>query len=180
MATRGAFAILFGLTVLLWRSIGLGALVTLFGVYACLDGIAAIAWGVRASRQRLEGWPVVVEGIVSVALGIVVVMAPFQAGRFVDVIAVWALVTGVLEIVAALPPTHGATAPWSLAAAGVWSIFLSLLVVSLPHALTDTLVDAIGVYALVFGVLVCFAAFRGRPAMAPVLRRRENETWTTR
>ena len=47
---------------------------------------------------------------------------------------------------------------WSLAVAGTWSLFLSLLVVSLPHAVTDALVSAIGAYALGFGVLVSIAA----------------------
>jgi hypothetical protein len=37
---------------------------------------------------------------------------------------------------------------WSLAVACTWSHFLSLLVVGLPHVVTDALVRAIGAYAL--------------------------------
>ncbi len=72
------------------------------------------------------------------------------------------------------------TGHWFLAAAGAWSIFLAVLILGLPHALTDDLVNAIGVYALVFGVLVSVAAFMLRKAVPPILLRRVNPTWMTR
>jgi uncharacterized membrane protein HdeD (DUF308 family) len=50
--------------------------------------------------------------------------------------------------------------------------FLSLLVVSLPHAVTDAMVSAIGAYALGFGVLVSIAAFNNASrAAAPAVSR---------
>jgi uncharacterized membrane protein HdeD (DUF308 family) len=54
-------------------------------------------------------------------------------------------------------PQH-VTGHWALAAAGAWSIFLAVLILRLPHAVTDRLVNAVGVYALIFGVLVATAA----------------------
>jgi len=168
MAVRGGFGILLGLAVLLWPRVGLGEVVTLFGTYAVLDGISAAAWAVRASRRPLEGWPVVLEGVVSVALGVVALRFPFEAARFAHVIAVWALVTGGLEILAAVRPPRGVAGHWFLAAGGAWSVFLAVLILSLPYALTDDLVNAIGVYALVFGVLVSVAAFMLRKVVRPL------------
>ena len=183
VAVRGGLGILMGLAVLLWPSVRLGELVALFGTYAVLDGIWAAAWAVRASRRPLEGWPVVLEGIVSVAVGVVALGFPFESARvvhIVHVIATWGLVTGILEILGAVRPPGGVAAHWFLAAGGVWSIFLAVLILSLPHALTDQLVDAIGVYVLVFGILVSVAAFTLRKTVPPVLLRRANHTWTTR
>jgi uncharacterized membrane protein HdeD (DUF308 family) len=77
-------------------------------------------------------------------------------------------------------PAGGVAAHWFLAAGGLWSIFLAVLILSLPYALTDQLVDAIGVYVLVFGVLVSVAAFSLRKVVPPVLLRRAKHTWTTR
>ena len=179
MAIRGGLAMLFGLAVLLWPDIGLGGLVTLFAAYAVVDGSVAVGSGVLASRRQREGWPVVLEGVLSIALGVVALMFPWEAGRFVHVIAAWGLLIGLVEIFAALRAPRGVPRHWSLAAAGAWSLFLSLLVVGLPHAVTNNLVDAIGVYALGFGVLVSLAAFKVRSAVALAPRGPASHTWTT-
>jgi len=180
VAVRGGLGILMGLAVLLWPSVRLGELVALFGTYAVLDGIWAAAWAVRASRRPLEGWPVVLEGIVSVAVGIVALGSPFESAGFVHMIATWGLVTGILEILGAVRLPCGVAAHWFLAAGGLWSIFLAVLILSLPYALTDQLVDAIGAYVLVFGILVSVAAFWLRRVVPPVLLRPARHTWTTR
>ncbi len=158
-AVRGGLGILLGLTLLLLPRVGLGEVVALFGIYAVLDGLCAVASAVRVSRVPLEAWPVALEGVVSVVLGVVALGAPFEAAGFVRVIAIWGLVTGILEIVGAMRLPRGVEGHWFLATGGVWSIFLAMLLLGLPHAVTDYLVRAIGVYALVFGALVTVAAF---------------------
>ena len=179
MAVRGSLGILLGATVLLWPAVGLGELVTLFGLYALLDGMAATAWAIRVSRWVFKSWPVLVEGIFSVVLGVSALAGPFQSARFAHVVALWALVTGILEILAAARLSH-ATARWFLAAGGAWSIFLAGFALSLPHALTDHLVIAVGVYALVFGFLVLLGAFTlGRPER-PALVRPIDQRWMAR
>jgi len=52
--------------------------------------------------------------------------------------------------------------------------------VSLPHAVTDSLVDAIGVYALVFGVLVSAVAVFLHRVAPRVTVRSVDHTWTMR
>ncbi len=104
--------------MLLSLRVGVGELVVLCGSYAVLDGIWAVAWAVRTSRRPLEGSPVVLEGALSVAVGIVALGFPFEAAAFVHVIAPWGVVTGMLEIVSALRLPHPVTGDWALAAAG--------------------------------------------------------------
>jgi uncharacterized membrane protein HdeD (DUF308 family) len=163
MAARGSLSIGLGLAVLLWPAPGLGELVVLFGIYALLDGIAAATWAVRAARRSLDGWPVLLEGVYSVGLGVVALGFPFQSAAFVRAVALWGFVTGTLEMLAALYPARRmALPPWFLAAGGAWSVFLAVLVFGLPHAFTPGVALAIGVYALVFGVLVSLGAFTFR------------------
>jgi uncharacterized membrane protein HdeD (DUF308 family) len=163
MAARGSLSIGLGLAVLLWPAPTLGELVVLFGIYALLDGIAAATWAVRVSRRSLGDWPLLlVEAAFSVGLGVVALGFPLQSALFVQVVAVWGFVTGALEVLSALVLARRAAAHWFLVAAGAWSLFLAVLVLSLPHALTEGLVIAFGVYALVFGALVSLAALRLR------------------
>jgi len=80
-------------------------------------------------------------------------------------IAVWGLLTGVLKIVAAaLLPREGA-GYWLLATGGVFSLFLALLILMLPHASQAYVVCALGVYALAFGALLVGAAVSLRKAL---------------
>jgi len=180
LTARGGLGILLGLVVLLSPRVGVGELVVLFGSYAFLDGIWAVGWAVRASRHSLEGWPVVLEGALSVAVGIVALGFPFEGAAFVRVIAPWGVVTGMLEILAALRIPQHVTGHWALAAAGAWSIFLAVLILRLPHAVTDSLVNAVAMCALIFGVLVSTAAILIRHGAPRVLVPSDAHTWTTR
>jgi len=180
MAVRGGLGIVLGLAVLLWPTVGLGELVALFGVYAVLDGIVAAFSAIRVSRRGIEAWPVLLEGLFSIGLGVVALGDPFQSARFVYVVALWGVVTGILEILAALRFVSGLAPRLCLAAGGAWSIFLAVFVLALPHALTEQLVSAIGVYALVFGVLVSIAAFRLRRAVPVTMIRTVDQRWTAR
>ena len=163
MAVRGSLSIVLGLAVLLWPAPRLGELVVLFGIYALLDGSAAATWAVGVSRRSLGDWRLLLaESAFSVGLGVVALGFPLQSALFVLVVALWGFVTGTLEVLSALVLARRAAAHWFLVASGAWSLFLAVLVLSLPRALTQGLVIAIGVYALVFGVLVSLAAFRLR------------------
>jgi len=163
MVVRGGLGIVLGATILLRSAVGVGDLVMLFGMYALLDGMAAAAWATRVSHRLAESWPVLLEGIFSAGLGVFALVKPFQAAPFAHVVALWALVTGILEILAARLPREAGTR-WPLAAGGVWSIFVAVFVLSLPYALTEHLVTAIGVYVLVFGIVVFLSYFTfGRP-----------------
>jgi uncharacterized membrane protein HdeD (DUF308 family) len=170
MAIRGGLAIVFGLSVLLWPGLTLSSVVLIFGVYAVLDGVWTIGAGARASAWLLDAWPVVLEGAVSVALGLLALMWPFVPRRFLYVLAGWGLITGVLELVAAARLPREGAGHWLLGTAGFSSLFLAGLILLLPHADNDFVVRIIATYAQVFGVVLLLAAIffaRGEAAVGP-------------
>jgi uncharacterized membrane protein HdeD (DUF308 family) len=163
VACRGGLAILFGLSVLLWPNLKLNVLVTLFAAYAFLDGVYTLASVfLRVSPHSLEWWPVALEGAVGVALGVLVIVWPFVSHRMTHTIAFWGIVTGVLEVVVAWRLPRELAAHWFMAMGGIASLFLAVLVLILPHAVTSDVAWALGAYALVFGVLASLAALRLR------------------
>jgi uncharacterized membrane protein HdeD (DUF308 family) len=84
---------------------------------------------------------------------------PLVPRQLVVAIAVWGLLTGALEIVAAARLPREGAGYWLLATGGVFSLFLGALILMLPHASQPYIVGALGVYALAFGaVLVATAA----------------------
>jgi uncharacterized membrane protein HdeD (DUF308 family) len=165
VAVRGVLAVLFGLTLALWRDATLPVVVVAFGAYALLDGLWAIASVLavavpRGEQRALEVWAVVLEGLLGVGVGVLALGWPLVSGEFVTVLALWAAATGALEIFTAALLPRATVAPWLLGTAGVLSVFLAVLVVLVPRADGAGTVGLIALYAIAFGVLLSAAALR--------------------
>jgi len=158
MAIRGVLAIAFGVSIVVWPSVTLSIVVLLFSVYAILDGAWTISAGTRTSTRAFDAWPLLLEGAVSVGLGLVALAWPFVPRQFVYVLAAWGLITGVLELVAAIRLPRSAAGHWLLGTAGVSSLFLAALALLLLHADDDFIMRVMAAYALVFGTVLLLAA----------------------
>ncbi len=158
VGARGLLACLFGLAVLLQPGLSLNLLIATFGVYAVLDGAWAIASALWVSRISFAMWPVLFEGVVSLGVGWLALGWPLVPRDAVRAIAAWGLLTGVLELVAAARLPRRSAGYWLLLTGGVFSLFLALLILMLPHALEPSVARAVGVYALFFGALLVAAA----------------------
>jgi len=162
LALRGIFAVLLGLAALVLPGVTLAVLVALFGAYAFVDGVLAIIAGVRAAERHERWWSLVLKGLAGIVAGIVAFVWPaVTALALLYLIAGWAIVTGVLEIVAAVH-LHRAHGEWLLILNGVLSILFGFIVIVWPGAGLLTLLWMIGVYAIVFGAGLLFLAFRLR------------------
>jgi uncharacterized membrane protein HdeD (DUF308 family) len=164
MAGRGVLAVLFGAAIALWRIPVLDAVLVSFGTYAIADGILAIASVLRAARPRTAGRPIALEGIVSVVLGVLAFTWPIFPRRVIGLLVAWGLLTGILEIVAAMRLPRELAAHWLVGTGGASSIFLALVVLALPHAGSGRVALALAAYAIVFGVVMLFASVRFRLA----------------
>ena len=164
MAARGVLAVLFGAVIALWRIPVFDAVVVSFGTYAIADGILAIVAAVRAARPRLAGWPIALEGVISIVLGVLVFVSPHLPRRAIVVLVAWGLLTGICEVVAATILPRALAAHWFVATGGAFSIFLALVVLALPHAGSDRVALVLAGYAIVFGIVLSLASLRFRRA----------------
>jgi uncharacterized membrane protein HdeD (DUF308 family) len=158
VGARGVLAILFGLALLLRPATPLNLVVALFGLYATLDGAWAIASALWVTRMSFAAWPVLFEGLASLAVGALALGWPLVPRELVQAIAAWGLTTGVLEIIAAARLPRAGAGCWLLATGGMFSVFLAVVILILPHASRTSVVGALGVYALAFGALLLSAA----------------------
>jgi uncharacterized membrane protein HdeD (DUF308 family) len=170
VSLRGLAGILFGIITLLAPGISLAALVLLFGAYAFADGVLTIITAIRR-RGADRWWLLLLNGLVGIAAGILTLLWPgITALALLYVIAAWALVTGVLEIAAAIRLRKAITGEWLLALSGVLSIALGVMLVLWPGAGALAIVIWIGAYALVFGVLLLALGLRLRGLGSPRAR----------
>jgi len=159
----GDAAIIFGILALAWPGLAGFALVILFGAYAFVDGVFAIISAIRAAETHERWVALALEGIVGLVIAAIVFFAPGAAafGLYIT-IAIWAVVTGIFEIVAAIELRKVMPNDWLLLLAGICSIVFGILMVAFPLAGALALLWLIGAYAIVFGVILLAFALRLR------------------
>jgi uncharacterized membrane protein HdeD (DUF308 family) len=163
LAVRGAVAIIFGLIALLLPGLTLVALVILFGAYSLVDGVFAVAAAVRAAETHHRWVWLLVEGVAGILTGIVTFLWPgITAFVLLYLIAIWAFVTGILEVIAGFHLRGHLLNEWMLILGGVASVIFGVLLIVQPLAGALALAWLIGAYALVFGILMLMLAFRMR------------------
>jgi len=165
LVLRGVSAIVFGVLAFLWPGVTIEVLILFFGVYMLVDGVFTVVAAV-GGRAHTEHWVLLLcEGLLGIGVGIVTWIAPVVAGiALLMYVAAWALVTGVLEIVAAIRLRREIAGEFWLALSGVLSIGFGVLLVAFPLAGALTLVWVLGGYAVAFGIVLIVLGFRVRGA----------------
>jgi uncharacterized membrane protein HdeD (DUF308 family) len=160
---RGIIAIVFGVVAFIWPGATLFALVMLFGFYALVDGFIALAAGLTHTRDSPRWWVFLLEGLVGIAAGVATLIWPgVTTLALLGMIAAWAILTGILEIAAAIRLRRAITNEWRLAAGGLLSVALGIALILQPMAGSLVIVWTIGAYALLFGVMWILLGFRLR------------------
>jgi len=163
LAIRGMAAALFGLLAFVWPGLTVLTLIFLFGIYAVINGVLALAVAYNARKGDGRFGSLIIEGVLSILVGIIAFAMPgITALSLLVLIAVWAIVTGIFEIVAAVRLRKVVSHEWLLIIAGLASLAFGVMVTLMPGAGALALVWWIGAYALAFGVLLMMVAFRMR------------------
>ena len=103
LGLRGMVAVLFGWAALVWPGATLAALALLFGAYALVDGLLALVVSLLDPDEFDRGWVLLLKGLAGIATGVLTYLWPsVTAQALVYLIAAWAILTGALEVVAAI------------------------------------------------------------------------------
>jgi uncharacterized membrane protein HdeD (DUF308 family) len=168
LVVRGLLGVLFGLLAFSHPGTTLAVLIAFFGAYALIDGIMAIYFAFQAPREHVQVWPFILEGLVGILAGIGAFVAPLVTAVALEtLIAAWAFVTGIFELIAAFRLRHVISGEWILALTGIFSILAGIALWAYPVAGLAAIVMVIGAYALVFGLLLISLGLRIRAWGAP-------------
>jgi uncharacterized membrane protein HdeD (DUF308 family) len=158
---RGVLAV--GLGVFAWArpDIFWASLVLVFGIYAVVDGLFAIA--AAFSGDSRDRWSHLLEGVLGIVAGGIVFFYPGQAGTaIVIVIGIWAVVTGALEMVSSVRLRREIDDEWLLGFGGLLSIVLGVILVARPRFGEVTTTYVLGTYGIVFGAMLILLGLRLR------------------
>jgi uncharacterized membrane protein HdeD (DUF308 family) len=168
LALRGVLAIVFAAIAFSQPGITLHALVWVWGAYAIVDGVLSLVLSGRAAEDRQPWGMLLLGGIAGIAAGIIAFVWPgITALALIYLIAGWAIVTGLLEIAAAIALAPILEGEWLLGLSGVLSVLLGALIMARPGAGLIAWVWMIGVYALLYGVFMLALGFRVRALGQP-------------
>ena len=170
---RGLAAIIFGILALVWPNTTLIVLIAIFGAYALIDGVIAVYLAIRGREiNRNWGW-LLVEGIAGILIGLLTFRWPgVTALVLLAFIAAWAIITGAMEILQAIELRRVINNEWLLILSGAASVIFGLLLIIFPSSGALALIWLIGIYAIIFGVLLLALAWRlrqmGQGRAAPI------------
>ncbi|HYZ86248.1 MAG TPA: DUF308 domain-containing protein [Bryobacteraceae bacterium] len=162
LVIRGLMALVLALITGKWPAMSLRSLLLVFGGYALVDGLVAMAGAMRSAESGKRWTPLIVEGVT----GILTAFAAFSWPSPFDLsvtylIAAWALVTGVLEVMTGLRLRKSLAGEWLLTLSGFSSITLGILMLTIRVA--ADVARLVGIYAFIFGIMLLALGFRLRP-----------------
>jgi len=131
------------------------------------DGILGV-WSAVAGRKEHEHWWVMLlGGLLGIAVGVLTFLAPgVTALVLLFYIAIWAIATGVLQLVIAVRLRKEIRGELLLVLGGLASVLFGILLVVRPEAGALAVLWLIATYAVFFGVLLVMLALKVRSVAA--------------
>ncbi len=158
--TRGYFAILFGIFMLVWTPTTIAVLISFFGAYVLLDGVIVAVLALRMFGKK-DWWMLLLEGIAGITLGTVTFAWPWLATLiFLYGIAAWAMITGIIEIAIAFELKRVLHKDPLLAMGGAVSFLAGMFVMIFPEAGAIALIWLLGLFLIAIGILLLVLSFR--------------------
>jgi len=161
LLVRGLLAVALGIAAIFWPKATLELLVRLIGLYVLFDGIVSLVGAFRA--RELSAY--LVPGLISVAIGVILLFWPDVTGRLLLIIVgIWALFQGVTLFWAGRQTdANDPERSLAMTIGGVAAIAGVILVIW-PGTGSVAISWVIGIAALLVGALLIFLAQRVRQA----------------
>jgi uncharacterized membrane protein HdeD (DUF308 family) len=163
LALRGLIAVVFGVLAFMWPGATLITLVWLFGAFAMVNGLLSLVLAAKTPKGYPRVGSLLLGGLLGILAGFLAFVMPgITALSLLILIAAWAIVTGVMELVVAVRLRKIITNEWLLILAAIASVGFGVILLLQPAAGALALIWLIGAWALVFGILLMILAFRMR------------------
>jgi uncharacterized membrane protein HdeD (DUF308 family) len=169
---RGILALLLGIGAIAFPLSAVFAFTMVFAAYCLVDGIASLVAGSRGAHERGHRWgSMVFSGIVGILIGFLFLVMPMiatftYAFLAVVMLAAWSIITGILEIAAAIRLRREMEGEWLLGVSGAISVILGIAIIALviPNSAATILTAAwlIAIFAFASGIVLIAQSLRLR------------------
>lgn len=157
----GALAVVFGIVATLFPVGTAITLVIMWGVYALVDGVAAVVMAFRPDGAKARLF-LLVTGVIGIFAGLFAIFRPItSAVALAWVLGIWLIVRGVMEIAGAFG-TRAAGPRWLTVLGGIFWIIAGVLMVSFPDVAALSISLWIGILAIVWGIVLLIVGWQVR------------------
>ena len=160
MALRGLLTAAFGVAILVWPVITIDIIVILFGVFAFTSGTFNVLAAIRYHAGEESRGVFILQGIAGIMVGIVTFVYPAATEMALFfLIVIWAMVTGILEILVALRLPPAVNGKMLIGVSGVLSVMFALVLLVRPWEGVLVVIWIIGFYAVLVGAMLIGLSF---------------------
>jgi uncharacterized membrane protein HdeD (DUF308 family) len=160
---RGMCFIVAGVIAMMWPGITQASLVALFALFAFIDGAVSVVLGMRGEPDGTIWWTMIFLGVLALAAGILAIAWPgLTLLVLLTIIAWFAIIRGLFEIVAAVKLRKVIDDEWVLGLSGAASILFGVLLMARPDKGLLVIALLIGAFMTALGVLAVALSLRLR------------------
>jgi uncharacterized membrane protein HdeD (DUF308 family) len=172
LLVRGIFAVAFAVFVFLFlplapaplvRQLAFAGLVVVFALFAIVSGIITLVAAVRGAGRGGAAWLLLADGVAVTAGGLLIALTPWLTlEHLIQVIAMVALLIGLLEIAAGMHLRRHITDEWLLISSGVISAAFAASLLLTHAGSTQTVLTWTALYAFASGLAMTGFSLRLR------------------
>jgi len=169
LIVRGIVSVVIGIVAFVFPGVTIAALVVIFGIYAVIDGVTNLMIGLTRRAGHGSPWLHALQGVAGIGAGVLTFVWPgVTALALIFFMGAWAIVTGALELVAAIKLRKEIHGEWLLALSGLLSIAFGLLLLLFPFAGAVGISWVLATYAMVGGFVLIALGVRLRSVLVAV------------
>jgi uncharacterized membrane protein HdeD (DUF308 family) len=148
----------FGLAAIFYPEVVIGIAVAFFGILALIFGAFTLIIAASFGSGSINSKILLVSGVVSGLIGIVAIVFPSAtAGVFALLIALWAILRGISDILFSFTHEGDSLSRLVFAISGLFAFFFGILLLLEPDPVARLLVQLLGYFVLAYGILTFFA-----------------------
>ncbi len=159
---RGLASLVFGILAFIYPGMTLAVVVTIFGIYALVDGLLGL-WGAFSGGSEGRSMGGMVTALAGIAAGLFCLIWRDQAAVYVVLlIGLWYVAAGLLQLAGAMVLRNDIDNAGMLALGGAIGAALGLLIMFYPKDATTAILWIIAATAVVVGLILLFFGWKLR------------------
>ena len=160
LVINGLVAILIGVFLLFFDPDQMKILMVYFGIAIVVIGAILLLSGIRHIKQNKSAGMLIVESILTGVVGLVMIIFPdFSLKFFLIIVGVWAVILGIAQLAILVNIREKMKSKNILLFNGLLTIVLGVLMFIDPINTAGVLLKIIGVFAILFGILMIYFGF---------------------
>lgn len=162
----GLILVILGIAILVYPDVTLEIVILIVGIFLIIQGILELIFGFSADAKGAK-WLFVLKGLLSLILGIIILVYPNETITiFVYLVAAWAIIWGILELVATFMvpaevrrSVYGAGGKWAGVLIGLIAIIFGIILAVYPEATLTVIIYLIGILVIIVGIMMAVNSF---------------------